>query len=179
MPNSATISLAEISFLMQQMPCYHCYQCPEEAAAAERSFRYALGVMLKACGDRLVALAEERARGFDFGEESLIDELIDRIGVILRRLDREGAVSLVGDSDGTIHELEELDARLILLVEEVLTAVGDLLGAAVSARGFQTQASNLRRDLSEFSETTEERNYLLGLGWESEFAWSSRRSQHG
>jgi hypothetical protein len=94
----------------------------------------------------------------------------------LRRLDREGQISLVGDSTATIAELEEIDIRLILLVEEALILVRKLNSRVPSARWFHTDAGLLSRDLAAFNEATEERNYLLGLGWESEFDWNGRGS---
>jgi len=42
-----------------------------------------------------------------------------------------------------------------------------------AATWFKNEAARLHSELATFSEMTEERNYLLGLGWESEFTWSS------
>jgi hypothetical protein len=44
-----------------------------------------------------------------------------------------------------------------------------------AASWFQTDADRLTIDLACFSEMAEERNYLLGLGWESEFQWTGGR----
>jgi hypothetical protein len=106
----------------------------------------------------------------------MIDILIDKISAIFRRLDREGTVCLVGDCEATIAELEEIDIRLILLVEEALRLVYILTRGVPSQRWFQNEANLLARDLHAFSEATEERNYLLGLGWESEFIWRGGES---
>ena len=88
---------------------------------------------------------------------------------LFRRLDREGLVCLVGDHDTTIGELEGLDVRLIILIEEALTLVHRLETGVPASSWFKTEAAILSQDLAAFSEVTEERNYLLGLGWESEF----------
>ena len=82
----------------------------------------------------------------------------------------EGRVCLVGDCEATISELEEIDLRLILLVEEALNLVGRLTRSGPTANWFKKEACLLSRDLAAFSEAAEERNYLLGLGWESEFS---------
>ncbi|MFO7654815.1 MAG: hypothetical protein R6X25_13515 [Candidatus Krumholzibacteriia bacterium] len=176
---AASVSIAETTALLQQMPCYRSYRTAAGAAEAERAFRHALGRMLKECGDNLLGLAEHRAPRLPADQEATIDALVDRIAAIFRRLDRDGTVFLVGNCDEVIAELEELDTRLILLVEEVITGVRALTRAPEWTHVFQSHAAVIIRDLSAFSEVTEERNYLLGLGWESELAWHQRRSQHG
>ncbi len=168
---AARISFEEMTLLMEQMPIYPRYRTAEEAQEAERIFRRALGCMLKDCGDQLLTVAEQKSRLLDTAHERMIDNLIDRIGAIFRRLDREGAVCLVGDCETTIAELEEIDLRLILLIEEALDLVGRLAKNPQATNWFKKEADLLSRDLAAFSEATEERNYLLGLGWESEFAW--------
>ena len=179
MSTAASVSFREMSFLLQQMPHYRAYRTPDEAEEAERIFRRALGLVLKECGDELLSVAEQKAYLLTHEQQASIDALIDRIGAIFRRLDREGAVCLVGHCDSTIAELEELDTRLILLVEEAMSSVQSLCQDPESAQWFQSQAPLLNRDLWAFGEAAEERNFLLGLGWESEFAWPNRRSQHG
>ena len=72
--------------------------------------------------------------------------------------------------EATINELELLDTRLILLIEEAMNLVRELESDGPAASWFATEARRLSRGLADFSEMTEERNYLLGLGWESEFA---------
>ena len=174
MGTAASVSFAEMTFLMQQMPSYQTYRSLEEAAGAERTFRHALGAMLKECGDRLLSVAERTAQILSAEQEVMLDNLVERIASIFRRLDREGAICLVGDCEATIAELEEIDTRLILLIEEALFLVRNLGLNPQSSRWFQRQAPLLSRDLAAFSEAAEERNYLLGLGWESEFSWHGR-----
>jgi hypothetical protein len=60
------------------------------------------------------------------------------------------------------------------MVEEALTLARNLGPAAPTAAWFKEDAARLSEDLDSFSEMAEERNYLLGLGWESEFAWPGR-----
>ena len=174
--NSARLSTSALIDLMERMPAYCTYRSEDEAAAAERVFRHALGGLLKDCGDRLLNVAERKGQLLGAEQNDMIDELIDRISVIFRRLDREGTVCLVGDCRTTIAELEELDTRLILLVEEAALLVRNLEGGVPSTSWFQQDAGRLCRDLESFSEMAEERNYLLGLGWESHFTWPGRTS---
>ena len=174
---AAKISFQEMTSLMEKMPVYSSYRSERQAAAAERVFRRALGLMLKDCGDHLLNVVEKRSQILSSEHERLIDSLVDRIGLIFRRLDREGTVCLIGDCDSTIHELEELDTRLILLVEEALQLVRNLGTDVPSADWFKNDAGRLSHDLANFSEMTEERNYLLGLGWESEFTMPGKESR--
>jgi len=167
---AASISFSEMTTLMAKMPVYSNYRTAEEAAEAERVFRRALGSLLKECGHHLLTVAEKKAQILNGEMEQTIDTLIDRIGAIFRRLDREGLVCLVGDCQATINELELLDTRLILLIEEAMNLVRELETDVPAASWFVSEAGRLSRGLADFSEMTEERNYLLGLGWESEFA---------
>jgi hypothetical protein len=174
MGRAAHISYAELISLMDRMPSYNTYLTREEAESAEKDFRQALGHMLKECGEQLLNLAEKQRPCLAEEQEIVIDVLVERISAIFRRLDREGVVCLVGDCESTIAELEELDTRLILLIEETIALVRTLQGDVRSLGGFKEVATLLSRDLAAFSEAAEERNFLLGLGWESEFAWYGR-----
>ena len=171
MMTSAQISCSEMTFLMEKMPEYSSYRSDNDASLAEKGYRRALGLMLKECGDHLLNVVEKKSQILETEQERLIDALIDRIGMIFRRLDREGSVCLVGDCNATIAELEELDMRLILLIEESMALVRSLASDVPASAWFKNEASRLERDLANFSEMTEERNYLLGLGWESEFTY--------
>lgn len=172
---AASISFTEMTTLMEKMPIYASYRTEGDAATAERVFRRAMGLLLKECGDHLLTVAEKKSQLLSSEMEQMIDALIERIGMIFRRLDREGLVCLVGDCDSTISELEELDTRLILMIEEAMSLVRNLETDVPAASWFQTEATRLSRDLANFSEMTEERNYLLGLGWESEFTYKERQ----
>jgi hypothetical protein len=174
---AARISFKELTSLMEKMPVYTSYRTESEAAEAERIFRRALGVLLKECGNHLLTVVEKKSQILSSEQERMIDLLVDRIGLIFRRLDREGVVCLVGDCHSTIHELEELDTRLILLVEEALGLVRNLATDVPAAEWFKHDAGQLSSDLANFSEMAEERNYLLGLGWESEFTLAGRESR--
>jgi len=174
MVTTASISFPSMIELMEHLPVYSTYRTEDEAANAERTFRYALGGILKECGDRLLNVSDERPQLLGAEQNATIDALVNRIGSIFRRLDREGTVCLVGHCSATSAELEELDTRLILLIEEATELVSRLESEIPSAKWFTQEAGRLSRDLESFSEMAEERNYLLGLGWESEFTWPGR-----
>jgi hypothetical protein len=169
MTEAASLSIPELSFLMDKMPAYRGYRTAAEAATAERAFRHALGSLLRECGERLLNLVDAKDQVVSAEMEDKIDDLVDRIGLIFRRLDREGIVHLVAGETATIAELEELDTRLILMVEQALGLVRNLGTGVPAANRFQSEAERLSHGLAVFSEMAEERNYLLGLGWESEF----------
>ncbi len=172
---AASISFSEMTNLMEKMPTYADYRTADDAATAERVFRRAMGYLLKECGHHLLTIAEKKSQILNSEMEQTIDLLIERITLIFRRLDREGLVCLVGNCEATIIELEELDTRLIVMIEEALSLVRELETDVPAASWFKTEADLLSADLAAFSEMTEERNYLLGLGWESEFAHQEKR----
>jgi hypothetical protein len=174
MAPAASISPPELTFLIERLPQYQTYRSRRDALASEQQFRQALGRLLKDCGNHLLTVAERHPQILGNDQLVTIDNLVDAIGSIFRRLDRDGQVTLLENANTTIAELEELDTRLILLVEEALGLTRQLAEDLPAAAWFMRQAPHLLRDLAEFSRTTEERNFLLGLGWESEFTWPRR-----
>ncbi len=167
---AASVSLNEMTTLMEHLPHYDAYRSGRRAVDAERDFRRSLGSLLKECGDYLLTVAETRAQVLSGEQEEIIDLLVDHISSIFRRLDREGQVAIAGDPRETVPELEELDGRLLLLAEHALILTRSLDEQAPSEQWFRHQAVMLSQDLADLSQTAEERNFLLGLGWESEFA---------
>ncbi len=61
------------------------------------------------------------------------------------------------------------------MIEEAMNLVRHLETDVPAASWFKGEAARLTRGLADFSEMTEERNYLLGLGWESEFAYKEKQ----
>jgi len=167
---AATITLNEMTPLLEHLPPYHAYGSRNHAVDHERDFRHSLGLLLRECGNHLLEVAEQRAQMLSHDQEEIIDLLVDHISSIFRRLDREGHVAIAGDAAKTVVELQELDSQLLQLCEDALNLARDLDLSAPSEAWFRDQAIRLSQDLSDLSRTTEERNYLLGLGWESEFA---------
>jgi len=174
MARTARVSFPAMTALLRRMPRYASYRTEAEAAAAERIFRRALGAVLTDCRNHLQSVLERRPQTLNSEQEYLIEELVASIGRIFRRLDREGAVVLVGDCLATIAELEALDSQLILMVEDALVLARNLVPEVPASSWFKSDAGRLSSELNSFSEMTEERNYLLGLGWESEFSWTGR-----
>ncbi len=169
MVGAATVSIPEMTRLIGRLPSYEAYTSSEEAAEGERTYRLALGRMLKECGDQMLNAVERRPHLITSEQHDTVDALIDVIGLILRQLNRQGVICLRGAGEDTIAELEELDLRLLLLLEEALALSAGLAREGESASWFKGEAGRLSRRLCDFSRTAEARNYLLGLGWESEF----------
>jgi hypothetical protein len=172
---AASVSPHQMTVLMTHLPHYAAYGTGGRAVAAERCFRRSLARLLKECGDNLLRVAETHARVLNGEQDEIIDLLVDHISSIFRRLDREGLVSIAGDPALTVPELEALDNRLLHLAEQALTLTRDLLGCQRIDTWFCSEAVQLSSSLSELSRAAEERNFLLGLGWESEFAGPGRR----
>lgn len=172
---AASVSLHQMTVLMAHLPHYAAYGSGGRAVSAERSFRRSLGCLLKECGDQLLRVAETRAEFLSSDQDEIIDLLVDHISSIFRRLDREGLVTIAGDPAVTVPELESLDNRLLHLAETALNATRSLTEQRAIDAWFCNEAVQLSHRLSDLSHALEERNYLLGLGWESEFARPRRR----
>jgi hypothetical protein len=172
---AACVTVQEMTAVLAHLPSYSVYGSDRNATAAERRFRRSLGALLKGCGDHLLNVAEQRAASLTHEQEEILDLLIDHISSIFRRLDREGRVAIAGNPHETVPELEELDGQLLLLAEQALALTRELDELRPTEAWFRDQAIQLSHGLADLSRTTEERNYLLGLGWESEFAMLQRR----
>jgi hypothetical protein len=172
---AASVTVQQMTVLMAHLPRYAAYASSRRAVAAERTFRRSLGYLLKECGDHLLRVAESQALFLSTEQDEILDLLVDHIASIFRRLDREGAVAIAGDPRQTVPELEALDNRLLQLAESALTLTRTLEEHRPAETWFHNEAVALSHSLAELSQTAEERNYLLGLGWESEFARMCRR----
>lgn len=164
---AATVGFPEMASLIRRMPDYASYGARSEAASEERVWRLALGRLLKDCGDQLLRVVELNAQIITDEQHDTIDALIERISGIFRRLNREGAVCLPAERRAAIAELEELDLRLLVLLEESLALTAALARDARSSSWFAREAVRLGRDLAALGDAAEERNLLLGLGWEA------------
>ncbi len=172
---AACVSLDELTDVLAHLPTYGLYGSGRRAVDAERGFRRSLGGLLKDCGDHLLTVAERCAPLLTEEQEEILDLLVDHISAIFRRLDREGRVAIAGNPAETVPELEELDGQLLQLAEQALRLTRELDEQHPAEAWFRDQAIRLSQDLADLSRTTEERNFLLGLGWESEFARMRRR----
>jgi hypothetical protein len=177
MVQAARVGLVELTGVIGQLPSYQGYDRRAEADASESGFRLALGRMLKECGDQLLNIVEKQPNLITSEQHDVIDALVDALGVILRRLNRQGLIRLRGGADDTIAELEELDLRLLLLLEEALSLAAELARCAGVTCRFQAEALRLSRRLAEFGKLAESRNFLLGLGWESELRLAPERGR--
>jgi hypothetical protein len=175
MTGTATVSFTRLATVIQRMPAYACYGSGRLAAAAERTWRLALGRQLKNCGDRLLRVVESQPELITDEQHGTIDRLIDDISEIFHRLNRSGPVSLRCGDAGVVAELEDLDLRLIVLLEETDALVAALVRDARASSWFGREAERLSRGLAAFGATAEERNLLLGLGWETPAPRSQRK----
>ena len=85
MTRSASLSIPELSSLMDKMPIYRSYRSASEAAAAEHEFRHALGALLKECGERLLNVADSKSQILSSAMEDKIDDLVDGIEYLAGR----------------------------------------------------------------------------------------------
>jgi len=168
MDGAATVGFAELASVIRNMPDYASYDRAAEAVAEERGWRLALGRLLKECGDQLLRVVELHPQLITDEQHDTIDALVERLGSIFRRLNRHGEILLPRDDRAAVAELEEIDLRLLVLLEEALALTAVLARDVRSSSWFTREAPRLSRDLAAFGEATEARNLLLGLSWDTE-----------
>ncbi len=164
---AATLTPTRMSGIYEALPHYHSYFRRHAANADETEFRLEVGRQLQEMGQQLLDGAE--ARGHMLGQEQhdLVEMITEDLTTILRLLNRSGVIRMVDDPEITIPQLDTVDRQLILLLERLWADTGDLLDA--DGDRFQEVGADMAGCLAVFLDIAEERNRLLGLGWESEF----------
>lgn len=154
------------------LPQYHFYGHVSTAVKNERSFRMSLGQMLQETAERLLNASEARATTMSRHRHECIEEIVDDLGTLITHLNRRGSIQLAGSTTETIETLRDLDNKLIMLLEQVWHMSQAVLRPDCNGEAFDEGVQYLLLMLQAFAETAEERNQLLGLGWESEFGMS-------
>ena len=154
------------------LPQYHFYGHVSTAVKNERSFRLSLGQMLQEVAERLLNASESRAASMSHHRNECIEEVVDDVGALITHLNRRGAIKLTGSVAETIDTLHDLDNKLIMLLEQVWHLSQAALKPDCTGETFDECIQYLMMMTQAFAETAEERNQLLGLGWESEFGMS-------
>jgi len=163
---AARITSGNLTRIFLALPEYDTYEDDDLAQQDEVSLRRALGEALRLIGDRLMLVGESRDVNPDPQKLEIIDMLVDEIGGTLKVLNRSGAIQLQGERRDAITALETVDMQLMMLLEQMEQAVVDLL--CDDAAIFPMSVRDLSVFLDAFLDLVEERNRLLGMGWESE-----------
>ncbi len=169
MIQAATLSPSRVAGLLESTPMYRFYWESPTAQEGERDYRAKIGTLLKECAERLLRVTEGHGPMLAREQMDATDALVDRINEVFKLLNRQGTIRLIGDVSRTLPALESQDMQLYMILEGIWLEVEDLARRIADSRGFLATASRLMADLGSFAEAAEERNRLLGLGWESEF----------
>ena len=167
--HAATLTQSWMLELFAALPQYYGYHRRMNANHDEATFRLAQGQRLQDLGQRLLDGAETRAHLLSEEQHHVVELLTDDITTVLKLLNRSGAIALEGDPETVIPELQTVDAELMLMLEH-LWANGDALFSH-DGPVFDAACRTVAACLESFLRLAEERNRLLGLGWESEFGW--------
>lgn len=168
MARAATANPSQMAKLLFALPRYETYVRPQAAMVGERDFRLCLAQLLQVLAGRLLVAVEMRGRAFGPQQQEIIEETTEDLGVLVTHLNRRGAIRLSRPLPRTVAELGEIDARLVLLIEQAWRSVHELLRPTIAGEEFVQEAQRLGGILEAFAEASEERNRRLGLGWESE-----------
>ncbi len=176
MTRAATLGPAPLTPVYDRLPRYEMYRSRRRARIAERDFRVAMGRLLKRCGDHLLGVVERQPQLITSEQSAIVDHLVEEIGSILRRLNRQGEIAL---SANAALDLEEVDLRLLALLEQLCGLASRLTDGLAAEEWFREDAGLLWQGLNDFEAAAEERNFLLGLGWESELHGSRDGGSRG
>ncbi len=172
MNHAATITPSQMTRIFLSLPQYHFYGHNSTAVKNEQMFRLSLGTMLQEIAERLLTTSELRSTTMNQHQLESLEGLVEDIGALITHLNRKGAIQLSGSLTQTIDELRDLDNRLIMLLEQAWHLSLVVLKPECSSEKFDEGGHYLTLTLEAFAETAENRNQLLGLGWESEFGMS-------
>lgn len=164
---AASISSPRLTGLYEALPYYPGYFRRHAANADETEFRLEVGRQLQDLGQRMVDGAESRPHLLSPEQHDVIEALAEDIGTVLRLLNRTGTIRFVDEPEIAIPQLRETDSQLIILLERLWDLIEVLFVDDTSV--FALVADEMATCLAMFLELAEERNRLLGLGWESEF----------
>ena len=172
MTQAATITPSQMTRIFLSMPQYHFYGHDKTAVKHEHVFRLSLAQMLQEIAERLLNTSELRGTSMSEDRHAAISGAVEDIGTLISHLNRRGRVGIVGSLTETIDELRDLDNKLIMLLEQTWHMSMVVLKPECPAERFEEGSHYLSLMLRAFADTAEERNRLLGLGWESEFGMS-------
>lgn len=172
MNEAATITPIQMTRIFLSLPQYHFYGHNKTAVKHEHMFRLSLAQMLQEIAERLLNTSELRGAAMSHDHHEALEEAVEDIGALIAHLNRRGQVRIGGSLTETIDELRDLDNKLIMLLEQTWHMSMMVLRPECSCERFDEGAHYLSLMLQAFADTAEERNGLLGLGWESEFGMS-------
>ena len=167
MAAAATLTQPWMLELYDSLPQYFGYHRRTRANHDEAEFRLALGQRLQELGQRLFDGADLRPHLLARKQHELVEMMTEDITTVMKLLNRTGVISISGDPGESILELQTIDGELLILLERMWALADAMyLNECVD---FMPAAQNLTICLEAFLRLAEERNSLLGLGWESEF----------
>jgi hypothetical protein len=172
MNHAARTNPSQMTRIFMSLPQYHFYGHLSTATKHERSFRMSLGHMLQEVAERLLNSADSRGTGMNHHQQESLENVVEDVGTLITLLNRRGTIQLGGTVSETIAMLRDLDNKLIMLLEQVWHMSQAVLRPDCNNEAFDEGVQYLTMMLEAFADTAEERNQLLGLGWESEFGMS-------
>ena len=122
--------------------------------------------MLQDCAQRLVDFSESQTRCLSNDQLLILENCIDGMHTVYERLYRQGEIRI--KTPATIESLKQLDNNIIMTLEFVWENISRMMKIIDDKKLFNKTSTIINKTLCALADTTEERNRLLGLGWESE-----------
>lgn len=162
----ATVSTGSLYKVLDNFPDYSRYTTSDQSIESEHRLRTSQAETLRDITNRLLTWCLINEHRVDNQKQEIIEVLLDELSNNIKLLNRHGNVAINGNRMNTIPELEELDSQIVVLLEHMTCCVRRLGGNTPTI--FAVFAQDMSVFLDSCNELLEERNRLLGLGWESE-----------
>jgi hypothetical protein len=159
----STISILEI---LDNLPDYRQYAVTGKSEEIEHRLRTCLAQTLRELGNQLLFWSAKNETRLGCQKQEILEILADEMAENIKMLNRRGSIKISGDFAGTAIELRELDSQLVMLLEHMSEATKHLISGRITV--FATFTQDMSIFLDSFGELLEERNRLIGMGWESE-----------
>ena len=169
MNRAASLDPARMTGILLSLPAYRQYGHRRRAARQEGHFRRALARMVQEIAANLNAARRLHSPALDPEREELLETIAGHLAALVKVMARRGAVRLKGDPREVVPHLRLLDSELIMYLEEAWRLSRRFLRPELGAEDVRDLAGNFFALLAALADTAEQRNQLLGLGWESEF----------
>ena len=163
---AAKVSASSIFNILENLPDYSRYTTPAESNETEHLIRSCLAQTMRDLGNQLLTWSAKNENQIGYQKQEIIEILTDEMSENIKLLNRRGAIYLTGDSTESAIELVELDSQIVILLEHMSDCTKRLTSGKMSVFSAFTQDMSIFLD--SFSELLEERNRLMGMGWESE-----------
>ena len=147
--------------VFEHVPEYRDYEDSDAVKSSESEFRISLGRVIKAWGDQLLDVAENRSTPLSRQELESIDVILGEIAELFDQLNRFQPTRLTAGERARRDRLRRADARIIAIMEEADRSIQLLRDRRRAARWLDDEAASMAQSLQALVTGLERRNDVL------------------